>query len=185
MSFPGGSVVKNLPANEGEAGDVDSIPGSGRSPGEGNVKPLYHSCLENPKHRGACGILSGGSKASNTTEWLSRHACGNSAPWPGAEPSHSSEILEAYQSPRELTLPCFKILLSTLNWHGIICPCLKCTIWQVLRSLYIYEMITVKNLSMSIIPIISLRLFVILTSTVPPYETLSTNILQLLTITIC
>ena len=42
--FPGGSVVKTLPAN---AGDLDSIPGSGRSPGEGNGNPLQYSCLEN------------------------------------------------------------------------------------------------------------------------------------------
>ena len=48
-SFPGGSVVKNLPAN---AGDVISIPGSGRSPGEGNGNPLQYSCLENPRDRG-------------------------------------------------------------------------------------------------------------------------------------
>ena len=40
--FPGGLVVKNLPAN---AGDVDSIPGSGRSPGVGNGNPLQYSCL--------------------------------------------------------------------------------------------------------------------------------------------
>ena len=49
-SLPGGSVVKNLPAN---AGDASSIPGSGRSPGEGNGNPLQHSCLENPMDRGA------------------------------------------------------------------------------------------------------------------------------------
>ena len=48
--FPGGSVVKNLPAN---AGDVGSIPGLGRSPGEGNGSPLQYSCLENPIDRGA------------------------------------------------------------------------------------------------------------------------------------
>ena len=48
--FPGGSVVKNLPAN---AGDVSSIPGSGRSPREGNDNPLQYSCLENPMDRGA------------------------------------------------------------------------------------------------------------------------------------
>ena len=42
--FPGGSVVKNLPAN---TGDMSSIPGSGRSPGEGNGNPLQYSCLEN------------------------------------------------------------------------------------------------------------------------------------------
>ena len=46
--FPGGSVVKNLPAN---AGAMDSIPGWGRSPGEGNGYPLQYSCLENPMDR--------------------------------------------------------------------------------------------------------------------------------------
>ena len=40
-------MVKNLPANAGDAGDVGSIPGSGRSPGEGNVNALQYSCLEN------------------------------------------------------------------------------------------------------------------------------------------
>ena len=43
-------VVKNLPAN---AGDMGSIPESGRSPGEGNGKPLQYSCLENPVDRGS------------------------------------------------------------------------------------------------------------------------------------
>ena len=38
-------MVKNLPANEG---DTDSIPGLGRSSGEGNGNPLQYSCLENP-----------------------------------------------------------------------------------------------------------------------------------------
>ena len=48
--FPGGSVVKNLPANAGDAG---SIPGFGRSPGGGNGNPLQYSCLGNPTDRGA------------------------------------------------------------------------------------------------------------------------------------
>ena len=43
-------VVKNLPAN---AGDEGSIPGSRRSPGEGNGNPHQYSCLENPMNRGA------------------------------------------------------------------------------------------------------------------------------------
>ena len=43
--FPGGSVVKKPPAN---AGDLGSIPGLGRSPGEGNGNPLQYSCLGNP-----------------------------------------------------------------------------------------------------------------------------------------
>ena len=47
-SFPGASVVKNLPAS---AGDPGSIPGLGRSPGEGNVNPLQYSCLKNPMDR--------------------------------------------------------------------------------------------------------------------------------------
>ena len=46
-------VLKNLPANAGEAKDVDSIPGSGRSPGGGNDNPLQYSCLENAMDLGA------------------------------------------------------------------------------------------------------------------------------------
>ena len=45
-------MVKNLPANTGDARDMDSIPGSGRSPGEGHGNPLQYSCLENPLDRG-------------------------------------------------------------------------------------------------------------------------------------
>ena len=48
--FSGGSAVENLPANAGDAG---SIPGSGRSPGEGNGHPLQDSLLGNPMDRGA------------------------------------------------------------------------------------------------------------------------------------
>ena len=48
--FPGGSEVK---ASGCSAGDLGSIPGLGRSPGEGNGNPLQHSCLENPMDRGA------------------------------------------------------------------------------------------------------------------------------------
>jgi len=40
MGFPGGSVVKNLPANAGDAGEVDSVSARGRSPGGGNGIPL-------------------------------------------------------------------------------------------------------------------------------------------------
>ena len=49
MSFPGGSVVKNLPAT---AGDTGSIPGSGRSPVAGNGNTLQYCYLENPIDRG-------------------------------------------------------------------------------------------------------------------------------------
>ena len=50
-NLPGGTVVKNPPANAGDTGDLGSIPGSVRSPGEGNGKPLQYSCLENPMDR--------------------------------------------------------------------------------------------------------------------------------------
>ena len=48
--FPGGSEVK---ASASNTGDLGSIPGSGRSPGEGNGNPLQYSCLENPMDGGA------------------------------------------------------------------------------------------------------------------------------------
>ena len=48
MGFPGGAEVKNPPASAGDTGDVGSIPGLGRSPGEGNGNPLQYSCLEKP-----------------------------------------------------------------------------------------------------------------------------------------
>ena len=50
MGFPGGSAVKNPPAN---AGNARLIPGLGRAPGEVNGNPLQYSCLENPKDRKA------------------------------------------------------------------------------------------------------------------------------------
>ena len=46
-------TLKNLPASAGDAGTSGSIPGSGRSPGEGNGNPLQNSCLENPMDRRA------------------------------------------------------------------------------------------------------------------------------------
>ena len=73
--FPGGSAVKTPPAN---AGDVDSVPGSGRSPGGGNGNPLLYSCLENPMDGGAWwatvdGVTKSRTRLSNyivlSTEW--------------------------------------------------------------------------------------------------------------------
>ena len=58
--FPGGSVVKNLPAKAGDRGHVGLIPGLGKSPGEGNGHPLQYSRLETSTDRGACGIQSTG-----------------------------------------------------------------------------------------------------------------------------
>ena len=51
--FPGGSLVKNLPASAGDTGDAGLIPGSGRSPRRVNGNPLQDSCQDNPMDRGA------------------------------------------------------------------------------------------------------------------------------------
>ena len=61
-------MVKNLPAS---AGDTGSIPGLGRSPGEGNGNPHQYSCLENPMDRGTWQALVQGVTNSDTTEQLS------------------------------------------------------------------------------------------------------------------
>ena len=50
--FPGGAVVKNTTANAGDSGDMGSVPGLGRSPGEGNSNSLQYFCLENSMDRG-------------------------------------------------------------------------------------------------------------------------------------
>ena len=64
LGFPGGSVGKASACN---AGDLGSIPGSGRSPGEGNGNPLQYSCLENSMDGGAW--------------WATVHGAANSRPW--------------------------------------------------------------------------------------------------------
>ena len=52
MDFSDDSVLKSLPANAGDSGDVGSMRGSGISPGEGNGYSLEYSCLENLVDRG-------------------------------------------------------------------------------------------------------------------------------------
>ena len=69
QSFPDGTVVKNLPANAGDARDMGSIPGSGRCPGVGNGNPLQYSCLENPMDREVWQAIV--TKDSDMTQWLS------------------------------------------------------------------------------------------------------------------
>ena len=71
FGLPGGTVVKSLATNAGEANDVGSMPGSGRSPGVGNGKPLQYSCQENS--RGAWWATVHGVTKGRTQ--LSMHAC--------------------------------------------------------------------------------------------------------------
>ena len=68
MGFPGGSDGK---ASAYKTGDLGSVPGSGRSPGEGNGNPLQYSCLENSKDgRSLVGYSPWCRKKSDTTEQL-------------------------------------------------------------------------------------------------------------------
>ena len=68
----GGSAVKKLLVN---AGDLGLIPGSGRSPGEGNGNPLQYSCLENPLNRGArWAIVHGVANSRTRLKQLSTHS---------------------------------------------------------------------------------------------------------------
>ena len=60
MGFPGGSVVKNLPADAVDARERSSIPGLETSPGRRNGNLLQHSCLENSMHRGTWQVWSMG-----------------------------------------------------------------------------------------------------------------------------
>ena len=57
MGLAGGAFVKNPPANAGDARNMGSIPGSGRSPGGGNGNPCQYSCLESSMDRGESGRL--------------------------------------------------------------------------------------------------------------------------------
>ena len=69
-------MVKNQPANEGDAGDAVSIPGSGRSSAGDRGNPLQYSCLENPMDRGALWAAVHGVAESDTTEHTdAAHKC--------------------------------------------------------------------------------------------------------------
>ena len=64
----GGPVVKNLPANAGDLGDMDLITGLGRSSGIENGNPLQYSCLENSMDREDYGLPPWACKDSDTTD---------------------------------------------------------------------------------------------------------------------
>ena len=66
MGFPGGTVVKNPPANAGDARSVGSVPGSKRPPGVGTGNPFQYSYLENSTDRGAWRATVHGAAKSQT-----------------------------------------------------------------------------------------------------------------------
>ena len=104
-----GSEVKASACN---VGDLGSIPGLGRSPGEGNGKPLQYSCLENPMDRGAWRAYSPqGCKESDTTEQLNFHfnfqnTCGLDTP---------IKIQRLCENQFKKT--CLNYMLSTWSWN--------------------------------------------------------------------
>ena len=68
-------VENNPPASAGNARDAGSIPGLGRSPGEGNDNPLQYSCLKNPMNRGAWWAAVHGVTKSQTQLSIYTHTC--------------------------------------------------------------------------------------------------------------
>ena len=77
--FPSGSVAKSPPTNAGDRRDMDSIPGSGRSPGEGNGNSLKYSYLGNSMGRGPGWAIAHGVSKNCATVKLSMNSLhGNS-----------------------------------------------------------------------------------------------------------
>ena len=74
-TFPDGSAGKNSACSAGDTGDISSITGLERSPGEENGNPLQYSCLENPMDRGAWGATYC-HKESDTTKHIGSQSWG-------------------------------------------------------------------------------------------------------------
>ena len=73
QGFPGGTVVKNPPANAGDVRDVGSIPGSGRSPRGGNGNLIQYSSPENPMDGGAWQVTDRVAKSQTQLKKLNTH----------------------------------------------------------------------------------------------------------------
>ena len=101
MGFPGGSVVGNPPAMQGEMG---LIPVSGRSPGEGNGNPLQYSCLDNPMDRGNWQATIHGVTKCQT--WLS--ACAHTHTHTHTHLMYLEEWISVQQTNRKNSSKCFQ-----------------------------------------------------------------------------
>ena len=98
--LPGGRVVKNLPASAGDASDVGSVPGLGRSPGVEDGNPLQYSCLEKSMDRGAWWATVHGVTKSQTQ--LSRHP-----PPSHTHPTHSSTRFSLLSNLHTVLFSCY------------------------------------------------------------------------------
>ena len=138
--FPGGTRVKNLPANAGDTKNTVLVPQSGWSPGEGNSNQLQSSCLENPMDRVAWWtIVHGVTKKSDTTEWT--HTCmhTHNALYDVSSLTHTICLLHIHISHAICVLSISPMLLnnltysvcSTFNPHNIF---MSCSIMIILPS---------------------------------------------------
>ena len=100
--FPGGTVVKPLPASAGDARDAGSIPGSARPPGEGDGNPLQYSCLRYPLDRRAWRATVHRATESVTTEHVGTHDWGLSSSLLSLD-LHGSPLEKFSSSPGDLT----------------------------------------------------------------------------------
>ena len=142
VDFPGGSVVKNPPANAGKA---SLIPRSGRSPGEGNSNPLQYSCLGNPMDRGAWQVtVCGTAKELDKTEQLTQQQSTVYSSSPSVPLWFQPPLLESTQSPRRpvqkdthgtwCLLTIFSTMVHFFEWHQERPPSEKTFSPQTLRG---------------------------------------------------
>ena len=116
LDFPGGSDGK---ASVYDAGDPGSIPGLGRTPGEGNGNPLQYYCLENSMERSLVGYSPWGGKESDTTERLHVHVHVPQlmVPHPWTQPIMGKKYLKKNSrkvQKENLNLPCASNYLHTI-----------------------------------------------------------------------
>ena len=91
------------------AGDLGSMPGSGRSPGGGNGNPLQYSCVENPMDRGAC--------------WATVHGVTEGHDW--AHTQQAGKVYLHFAFEKTETQGDLKIRLSPYNWASQVAPVVK------------------------------------------------------------
>ena len=107
IGLPGGSEGK---ASASNTRDLGSIPGSGRSPGEGNGNPLQYSCLENPVDGGAW--------------WATVHGVAKSRTWL----SDFTSLIDSILKSRDITLPTKVHIVKTMIFPVVMYGCQTWTI---------------------------------------------------------